>query len=288
MSATVIDGKRVAGRVRAAVRERVDDFQQQRGRAPGLATVLVGDDPASASYIAGKERACSEAGIRSFHQHLDAKADPAALKEGVASAAASDDVDAILVQLPLPEQHDEQAIARLIPPEKDADGFHPFNVGELVLRGGGVRPPTPAGVVRLLDEYEVPISGAHVVVVGRSNIVGKPLAVMLLERDATVTICHSRTHDVASHTRAASIVVMAVGRPGLLQADMVAPGAAVVDVGVSREADGKLVGDVAYDEVRERAGWITPVPGGVGPMTIAMLLHNTVELAERRAVSSGA
>jgi methylenetetrahydrofolate dehydrogenase (NADP+)/methenyltetrahydrofolate cyclohydrolase len=277
MPATLMDGKALAARVRAEVASEVAAL----ARPIGLATVLVGADPASAVYVRRKREACAEAGIESFHHELGeatSEGDLLALVERL-----NDDplVTGILVQLPLPAHIDEAAVIRAIDPAKDVDGFHPMNAG-LLLQGNPLLPPaTPAGIMELLDEYGVELSGASAVVVGRSNIVGKPVSILLLGRHATVTICHSRTRDLAQLTRSADVLVAAVGRPAAITRDMVKPGATVIDVGINR-VDAGLVGDVAPD-VAEVAGLLTPVPGGVGPMTIAALLRNTVAAARHQS-----
>lgn len=282
--ATVIDGRATAAKVRVEVAEAVAAFATAHGRPPGLATVLVGDDPASAIYVRSKHQACEETGIASFQHELPAEASEDALLALVAKLAADDAVDGILVQLPLPEHVDELRVLEAIPAAKDVDGFHPWNIGALALGRPAARSCTPHGVMRLLDEYGIELRGAHAVVVGRSNIVGKPMALMLLERDATVTVAHRHTRALASVTREADVLVVATGVPRLITADMVKRGAVVIDVGTTRTQDG-LVGDVIYDEVERVAGWITPVPGGVGPMTIATLLANTVQIAQARAAA---
>ncbi|WP_412062808.1 bifunctional methylenetetrahydrofolate dehydrogenase/methenyltetrahydrofolate cyclohydrolase FolD [Rubrivirga sp. IMCC45206] len=288
--AQILDGRAVAADVRAEVAEGADAFAKAHGRAPSLRVVLVGDHPASASYVRAKAKAAGEAGIDaetlSFPESL-AQTD---LLATIAALNADDGVDGILVQLPLPDHVDEGAVIRAIDPAKDVDGFHPENVGRLVLGEETLLPCTPAGIVELLVRAGIPTAGAHAVVVGRSNIVGKPMASLFLRRgtDATVTVCHSRTADLGAITRQADILVAAIGRPAFVTADMVKPGAAVIDVGINRVDDARrergyrLVGDVA-DDVGSVAGWLTPVPGGVGPMTIAMLLANTLEAARRRA-----
>lgn len=281
MGATIIDGRAVAAALRTRVAAEVEQLRESHGRVPGLATVLVGDDPASSVYVGGKRRACEETGIVSFHDHLPANSTQHEILGLVARHNGNDAVDGILVQLPLPAHVAEQAIIEAIDPGKDVDGFHPMNVG-LIAAGLDALPQcTPAGVVALLDEYEVPIEGARVTIVGRSAIVGRPLALMLINRSATVTVAHSRTRELASVCREADILVAATGRPGLITADMVKPGAAVIDVGITRTDEG-LRGDVDFAPVSEVAGWITPVPGGVGPMTIATLLANTVRAARAR------
>ena len=246
----------------------------------GLATVLVGDDPASDVYVRGKHKAAGEAGIRSIDRRLPAETTQAELLAVLAELNGDDTVDGILCQLPVPDQIDAEAVLQSIDPMKDVDGFHPFNAGRLFAGHPTFVPATPLGIMALLEEHEVPLAGAHAVVVGRSNIVGKPIAHLLLAANATVTICHSRTRDLAEETRSADVLVAAIGRPELITPDMVKEGAAVVDVGITRTDDG-LKGDVS-PAVAERAGWLTPVPGGVGPMTIAMLLRNTVQAARYR------
>jgi methylenetetrahydrofolate dehydrogenase (NADP+)/methenyltetrahydrofolate cyclohydrolase len=254
-----------------------------RGLTTGLAVVLVGDDPASAVYVRNKVKDCQEVGIVSTLDRLPADTTEAALLARIGQLNADPNVHGILVQLPLPRHIDSHRVIEAISPHKDADGFHVSNVGMLVTGQPLFRPCTPYGVMKMLEHAGAHLDGAEAVVIGRSNIVGKPQALMLLAEGATVTVCHSRTRDLAAHTRRADIVVAAVGRIGLVTADMVKPGAIVIDVGMNRGADGKLCGDVDFDAVREVAGAITPVPGGVGPMTRAMLLVNTIEAAERAA-----
>ena len=278
MAATVIDGKAVSARVRGEVAAGVEAFVARHGRAPGLATVLVGDDPASEIYVRSKRRACEEVGIASIHHTQPADITQERLLALVEELAADDAVDGILVQLPLPAGMDEGEVIAAIPADKDVDGFHQQSVGALVLGRPGLRSCTPRGIMRLLDEHDVQLRGATAVVVGRSNIVGKPIALMLLERDATVTIAHRHTPDLGALTRTADVLVVATGMPRLVTGDMVKPGATVIDVGTTRTNDG-LLGDVVFDEAVEVAGLITPVPGGVGPMTIATLLANTLEAA---------
>ncbi len=246
----------------------------------GLATVLVGDDPASHVYVTGKHKAAGEAGITSIDRRLPGDTPQDELLAVLAELNADEEVDGILVQLPLPDQIDSEAVLRAVDPMKDVDGFHPFNAGRLYAGHPTFVPATPLGIMALLEEHDVPLTGARAVVVGRSTIVGKPIAHLLLGANATVTICHSRTRDLAAETRAADVLVVAIGQPGLVTADMVKEGAAVVDVGINR-TDAGLLGDVAPD-VAEVAGYLTPVPGGVGPMTIAMLLRNTVQAARYR------
>lgn len=275
-----IDGKSVAAAVRGEVRTRVAVLRE-RGIVPGLATVLVGDDPASHVYVGSKERACEEVGMRSFGHRLPANTAQAELLAVVRELGRRPDVHGILVQLPLPSHLDARAIIEAIPPEKDVDGLHPANQGRLLAGEPGLRPCTPLGVLRLLDEVETPLKGARAVIVGRSVLVGKPVAFLLLERHATVTLCHSRTVDLADEVGRASVIVAATGQAGLVRGEWIRPGAVVIDVGMNRGADGKLCGDVEFAPARERAAYITPVPGGVGPMTVAMLLSNTATAAER-------
>jgi methylenetetrahydrofolate dehydrogenase (NADP+)/methenyltetrahydrofolate cyclohydrolase len=275
----IIDGKAVAARVRAEVADEVKALVA-RGVTPGLTVVRVGDDPASAIYVRGKRKACDEVGIRSVEHHLPATTSHAELMALVATLNADPATHGILVQLPLPKQIDEQAVLESISPAKDADGFHPFNVGCLWTGKPAPRACTPFGVMRLVDEVELELKGKHALVVGRSNIVGKPQAAMLLERHATVTIAHSRTADLAAEVARADLLVAAVGKAEIIKGAWVKPGAVVIDVGMNRLPDGKLVGDVEFSAAKDRASAITPVPGGVGPMTIAMLLKNTVDLAK--------
>jgi methylenetetrahydrofolate dehydrogenase (NADP+)/methenyltetrahydrofolate cyclohydrolase len=281
MTATLMDGKALSAKVRAEVAQEVAEL----GRPVGLATVLVGDDPASAVYVRNKRQACTEAGIESIHHELPAETSEQDLLELVADLNADPRVTGILCQLPLPAHIDEDKVIRAIDPAKDVDGFHPMNAG-LLLQGTGVLlPATPAGIMEILDEYEVPLQGARAVVVGRSNIVGKPVSLLLLQRHATVTICHSRTRDLPALTREADVLVAAVGKAAAITNEMVKPGACVIDVGINRVESG-LVGDVAPD-VAEVAGLLTPVPGGVGPMTIAALLRNTLRAARHQAQPAG-
>jgi methylenetetrahydrofolate dehydrogenase (NADP+)/methenyltetrahydrofolate cyclohydrolase len=275
----IIDGKQIAARVRAEVAVAVKEMARA-GRTPGLTVVRVGDDPASAIYVRGKRKACEEAGIRSVEHHLPATTSQGELLDLVARLNADAAVHGILVQLPLPEHVDEGAVLDAIDPGKDADGFHPANVGALWLGKPAPRPCTPAGVLRLLAEAGCDPKGKRALVVGRSHIVGKPMAAMLLERHATVTIAHSRTVDLAGEVARAEILVAAIGKAEVIRGAWVREGAVVVDVGMNRLPDGKLVGDVEFGPASQRASAITPVPGGVGPMTIAMLLVNTVELAK--------
>ena len=281
MPATLIDGKAVAADVRARVAEGAAAFERDQGRRAGLATVLVGDDPASHVYVDSKRKQTEEVGMRSIHHELAADAQPAELLELVDRLAGDDEVDGILVQLPLPEGHDQDAVIPRIPAAKDVDGLTAASAGLLAQGRPGLVPCTPQGVVELLRAAGTEIEGAEVAIVGRSILVGRPLAALLVNANATVTMCHSRTRDLPEVTSRADIVVAAAGAPGLVTAAMVRPGATVIDVGTNRTDDG-LVGDVDFESVAEVAGAITPVPGGVGPMTIAMLLRNTLQAAIAR------
>ncbi len=283
MPADRIDGKAIAAAVRAEVRDRVEAFLAKSGIRPCLATVLVGDDPASAVYVRNKGKACREAGMDSRQITLPASVPEEDLLRTVGELNADGAVHGILVQLPLPDHIDESRILEAVDPEKDVDGFHPVNAGRLLTGSPVFVPCTPLGILRMLDHESVELKGKHAVVVGRSNIVGKPVALLLLSRHATVTICHSRTRDLPDRVRSADIVVAAVGKREMIRGSWIAPGAVVIDVGMNRRPDGTLTGDVAFGEAAEVAGKITPVPGGVGPMTIAMLLHNTLEAAIRQA-----
>jgi methylenetetrahydrofolate dehydrogenase (NADP+) / methenyltetrahydrofolate cyclohydrolase len=278
MSATLIDGRAIAQDVRAQVARDVAAFVAETGVAPGLATVLVGDDPASAVYVANKRRACAEVGIADLHRHLPASATAAEVTELLLALNEDPACSGILLQRPLPDGLDDAALSALIDPDKDVDGLTPISAGRLLQGTPGLRPCTPVGVVELLDRHDVPLEGAEAVIVGRSDLVGKPIAHLLLQRNATVTICHSRTRDLPAVCARADVLVAAVGVPQLIGADAVKPGAAVIDVGMNR-LPGGLRGDVDFDAVREVAGLLTPVPGGVGPMTIAMLLRNTLSAA---------
>ncbi len=285
--AQLIDGNATAQHVRDEVRAAVRRWTEGGHRPPALRVVLVGDDPASASYVRGKTRDAAEIGIDSETLAYEADLPEARLLALIDELNADASVDGILVQLPLPEHIDEQKVIRTLAPHKDVDGFHPVNIGRLVLGQPTLAPATPAGILELLRRYEIPLDGARAVVVGRSNIVGKPLANLLAQRgtDATVTLCHSHTRDLAAHTRRADVLVAAAGRPKLITADMVKEGAAVIDVGINRVEDAsrergyRLVGDVDFEAVRSKADWITPVPGGVGPMTRALMLNNTLQCA---------
>lgn len=285
MSAIVIDGKVVARASRDKTAERVSEFVKANGFAPGLATILVGGDPASEVYVRNKRRAATEAGLVDFHRHLEATASAREVEQTIDELAADDRVAGILLQLPLPEGLDRSALIERIPPTKDVDGLTTLSQGRLARGTVGLRPCTPSGIIEMLDFAGVEIAGTNAVVVGRSELVGHPAAELLLRRGATVTIAHSQTRDLPSVTSRADILVAAAGIPGLIGADHVKPGAAVVDVGIHRTENG-LVGDV-LPEVSEVAGWITPVPGGVGPMTIATLLSNTI-LAAELSIAAGA
>ncbi len=285
MSARIIDGREVASRIRAELAGSVEEFVAASGRRPGLATVLVGDDPGSQVYVAGKQKACREVGMEAFDRRLPATATAEQVADELHALNANDDVSGVLLQLPLPEGLEGPELTALISPEKDVDGLTPVNVGLLSIGRPGLRPCTPLGVMELLAEAEVPLEGAEAVVVGRSNLFGKPMAQLLLEANATVTTCHSRTSDLRAVCSRAEILIVAAGRPRMVKGDFVAPGASVIDVGMNRltpeEAGNKsgLVGDVDFAAAAEVASAITPVPGGVGPMTIAMLLCNTLEAA---------
>jgi len=285
--ARVIDGKAVAGAVRERVRSDVVAFAAEAGRVPTLATVIVGDDPASEIYVRNKHRACEEVGMRSVHHGLASETTEAELLELVAALRFDEEVDGILVQLPVPAHIDPDAVVAAIDPGKDVDGLTPLNAGLLAHGSPSLVPCTPSGVMELLRHEEVELEGTEAVVVGRSKLVGVPVARLLLAANATVTICHSRTHELAAVCRRADVLVAAAGAPRLLGADAVKPGAVVIDVGMNRLEDG-LCGDVDFEPVAEVAGAITPVPGGVGPMTIAMLLVNTLQAARLRAVAGAA
>lgn len=278
--AALLDGKALANQIQTELATTITTLAAQVGRPPGLAVIMVGDNPASTAYVRNKERACTQMGMVSFGHHLPVTATQTEVAQLIESLNQNPLVDGILVQLPLPDHLDAQALLHAIHPDKDADGLHPVNLGRLVRGEPGLRSCTPAGVIRLLQAYNLPRKGKHAVVIGRSILVGKPLALLLLEADATVTIAHSRTQDLAALTRQADILIAAVGRPGMVTAEMVKPGAVVIDVGINRvetaDGKGKLVGDVDFAPVQALASHITPVPGGIGPMTVAMLMQNTV------------
>jgi len=280
MTAKLIDGRSLAAAVRASVRPQVERLAA-RGVRPRLAVVLAGNDPASRVYVRNKVRACEDAGVHSEVHEFPEPVSEDALLQRISKLNADPRIHGVLVQLPLPGKLDANRVLAAIAPAKDADGFHTESLGALVQGRPGFVPGTPAGVMALLEHAGVPVAGRHAVIVGRSTIVGKPAALLLLQKDATVTICHSKTPDLAAVTRQADILVAAVGRAKLITAGMVKPGACVIDVGINRDAGGKLVGDVDFDAVKEVAGWLTPVPGGVGPMTVAMLMVNTVKAAEQ-------
>ena len=284
MTATIIDGKKLAESIRENTKKQIEERIAQGKSRPGLATILVGDDPASQTYVRNKHRACEAVGIQNISYHLPAETTQAELDALIAELNGRDDVSGILLQLPLPKHLDEESLLAAIKLTKDVDGFNPINIGRIALRGIDpvFIPCTPAGIMEMLREYGAPLEGANAVVVGRSNIVGMPVSLLLTKANATVTICHSRTKNLAEVTKQADILIAAIGKAEFITADMVKPGAYVIDVGInsiddpSRKSGYRLVGDVAYDEVAEVAGAITPVPGGVGPMTIAMLLKNTM------------
>jgi methylenetetrahydrofolate dehydrogenase (NADP+)/methenyltetrahydrofolate cyclohydrolase len=277
MSAQLIDGKSIAAQVRNEVKEAVSKRLAQGKRPPGLAVILVGQDPASEVYVRNKRRACEESGILSRSYDLPASTTQEDLLKLIDDLNADPEIDGILVQLPLPEPIDPEIIIERIRPDKDVDGFHPYNVGRLALRIPALQPCTPFGIMRLLDCIGEPFKGRDAVIVGASNIVGRPMALELMLAGATVTVCHRFTHNTAEHVRRADIVVVAVGRPDLVKGAWIKPGATVIDVGINRLDDGSLAGDVEFEPASERAGYITPVPGGVGPMTVAMLMQNTLK-----------
>ncbi|SDX12749.1 methenyltetrahydrofolate cyclohydrolase /5,10-methylenetetrahydrofolate dehydrogenase (NADP+) [Marinobacter mobilis] len=276
MTAELINGKEIAAHVRQQVAAGVEERREKGLRAPGLAVVLVGSDPASQVYVGNKRKACEEAGILSLSYDLPADTSQAALESLIDELNENPSVDGILVQLPLPEHLDADPILVKIRPDKDVDGFHPFNIGRLVQRRPELRPCTPAGIITLLDSVNTPYKGQHAVIVGASNIVGRPMAMELLLKGATITVAHRFTKDLAKVVGEADIVIAAAGKPGLVKGEWIKPGATVIDVGINRMADGKLKGDVEFEVAAERAAYITPVPGGVGPMTIATLLENTL------------
>jgi methylenetetrahydrofolate dehydrogenase (NADP+)/methenyltetrahydrofolate cyclohydrolase len=282
----ILDGKALAKKIQTSLGDRVKTLQPQIGRPPGLAVLMVGDNPASAVYVRNKEKACEKIGMASFGRHFPADTPELELAKEIDRLNRDERVDGILIQLPLPPHLDAVTLLHQIAPDKDVDGLHPVNLGRLVRGEAGLRSCTPAGVLELLKAYAIPVAGKQAVVVGRSILVGKPLALMLLEDNATVTIAHSRTPDLAAVTKTADILIAAVGQAELITAEMVKPGAVVVDVGINRVEDNqgnaRLVGDVNYPDVFEVASYLTPVPGGIGPMTVAMLLQNTVFSYERQ------
>jgi methylenetetrahydrofolate dehydrogenase (NADP+)/methenyltetrahydrofolate cyclohydrolase len=279
-TAKILDGKALAAKIQKELAATITESQLKIGRPPGLAVLMVGDNPASAAYISNKEKACAKVGIASFGKHFPTQTSQTELEDVIAKLNQDEQVNGILVQLPLPKHLDAISLLHRIAPDKDADGLHPVNLGRLVRGEAGLRSCTPAGVMRLLEEYKIPLVGKQAVVVGRSILVGKPMALMLLEVDATVTIAHSRTQDLKTITQNADILIAAAGIPGLITAQMVKLGAVVVDVGINRITDSsgksRLVGDIDFSTTAMVAEYITPVPGGIGPMTVAMLLQNTV------------
>lgn len=274
--AQIIDGKVLSQKIRQQVKEGVAKLQSDSGIVPGLATVLVGDDPASHVYVKNKNSACAEVGMVSRHIPLTAATSEQELLDLVTKLNHDPAIHGILVQLPLPSSINEDRVLEALDPKKDVDGFHPINVGNLCVGKPALKPCTPSGIMKMFEEIKYDLQGKHAVVIGRSNIVGKPVALMLLEKHATVTICHSRTQNISKLVGQADVVVAAVGRAGFVKGDWIREGAVVIDVGINRVGDGKLVGDVDFAAASKRAAWITPVPGGVGPMTIAMLLWNTL------------
>jgi methylenetetrahydrofolate dehydrogenase (NADP+)/methenyltetrahydrofolate cyclohydrolase len=280
MTAQIIDGNALSAEIRGQLAERAAALKD-KGITPCLAVILVGEDPASAVYVRNKVAACEKAGMRSLRDVYAPDVDPAVVFKRIADLNADPTVHGILVQLPLPKHFNSEAVLEAVSPEKDVDGFHAENVGALMQGNPRFIPCTPYGVMKMLESANVPLKGAEVVIVGRSNIVGKPMAMLLLHAGATVTVCHSQTKDLLFHTKRADVLVAAIGRPRFVTANMVKPGAVVIDVGINRLPDGKLCGDVDFEQVKEVASAITPVPGGVGPMTITMLLGNTIESAER-------
>lgn len=286
MSAQILDGKAVSAEIKQNIKSQVEQRLSAGKRPPGLAVVLVGENPASQVYVRNKQRACEEVGFLSELHRLSAETSEQELLALIEELSHRDEIDGILVQLPLPKHIDEEKVIEAIPPTKDVDGFHPYNVGRLALRMALLRPCTPKGVMTLLDRTGVPLDGKDAVIIGQSNIVGRPMALELLAARCTITVCHSRTKDLIEKIRNADILVAAVGRPKFVLGDWIKEGAIVIDVGINRQEDGKLCGDVDYESAFEKAGWITPVPGGVGPMTIATLLENTLQAAELHGAAS--
>jgi methylenetetrahydrofolate dehydrogenase (NADP+)/methenyltetrahydrofolate cyclohydrolase len=276
MVAQLIDGKALAAKIRAEIAIHIAARRQQGVRQPGLAVILVGEDPASAIYVRNKQQACDDVGIKSIHHHLPATTSENALIELIERLNNDISVDGILLQLPLPSHIDDNKVLESIAPHKDVDGFHPYNLGRLAQRRPLLRPCTPLGIMALLDNIKEPYKNRHAVIVGASNIVGRPMALELLLAGSTITICHRFTQDLADYAAAADILVSAVGKPGIIKGEWIKPGATVIDVGINRLADGTITGDIEFASAKMRAGWITPVPGGVGPMTVAMLLKNTL------------
>lgn len=280
--AVLMDGKLVSEKTRENIKSEVERLKNEFNKTPGLAVIVVGDDPASAVYVRNKHKACLAVGMNSYQIALPATISQDELISKIEELNADSLVDGILVQLPLPAHISEIAVTRAILPEKDVDAFHSENVGKIMIGKYDFLPCTPAGIVRLLDFYNISVEGKSCVVIGRSNIVGKPMALLLLERNGTVTVCHSKTKNLKEIAKTADIIIVAIGKPRFLTADMVKPGAVIVDVGINRGDDGKLVGDVDFEAVSEVASYITPVPGGVGPMTITMLLENTLTAARKQ------
>ncbi len=280
MTAQIIDGKQIAAELRKTLKERVDKRLSSGLRKPGLAVILVGSDPASEVYVRNKRKGCEDAGIESLAYDLPEDTTEQKLLDLIDALNTNDTVDGILVQLPLPSHINTEIVIERIHPKKDVDGFHPYNVGRLASRMPVLRPCTPRGVMTLLESTGQPIKGQDAVIVGASNHVGRPMALELLLAGCTVTVCHRFTRDLEAKVKRADILVVAVGKPGIVSGEWVKPGAVVIDVGINRADDGKLVGDVDFDTAKEKAGWITPVPGGVGPMTVATLLQNTTDAAE--------
>lgn len=280
MSAVIISGKELAQEKRIEMKQQVDTLKQ-KGVTPGLAVILVGEDPASQSYVRAKEKACKETGIHSEIDIVSTTITETELLQKIETLNKADHIHGILVQLPLPDHISEKKVIETIDPDKDVDGFHPINIGRMMTGQEGFLPCTPFGIVEMIKSKNIEIEGKHVVIVGRSNIVGKPVGQLLLNENATVTYCHSRTKNMKEFTRSADILVVAVGKPHFISKEDVKEGAVVIDVGVNRNDEGKLIGDVKFDQVKEVASYITPVPGGVGPMTITMLLNNTVLSAKR-------
>ncbi len=275
----IIDGKKIAEKVREETQQGVLELQKKKNITPGLAVILVGNDPASEVYVRNKIQTCEKVGMKSFHFKLPKETSEKDLLKEIEQLNQRSDVHGILVQLPLPTQINSQKIIEAIRPEKDVDGLHPYNLGKLAAGSPTLVSCTPAGVMRLLEEIHFDCAGKEAVVIGRSNIVGKPVALLLLAQNATITLCHSKTKEIAEKVKRADVVVAAVGIPQFVKGDWIKPGAVVIDVGINRNSEGKLLGDVDFDEAQKNASWITPVPGGVGPMTIAMLLKNTLQAA---------
>ncbi|MBE0498432.1 MAG: bifunctional methylenetetrahydrofolate dehydrogenase/methenyltetrahydrofolate cyclohydrolase FolD [Campylobacterales bacterium] len=278
----ILDGKALSSKIQEEVALEVTELRKKTGRTPGLAVILVGNDPASHAYVAMKKKACDKVGFYSVTHEMPADISQDAIEKTIEMMNLNPNIDGILIQLPLPEQIDTTKLLELVSPHKDVDGFHPFNVGRLTTGLEGFVPCTPLGVMELLEAYKIDVKGMNACVVGASNIVGKPMASLLLNANATVDICHIFTKDLKAHTRNADILLVGVGVINLITEDMVKEGAIIIDIGINRTEDGRLVGDVDFEKVSEKASYITPVPGGVGPMTIAMLLRNTVESAKKR------